>query len=152
MRFHFDADGIEEVVERIDRIADKATDLSGAWPRIGQWFGQRQQRTFELGRAKWAPLSPSYVRRKLKAGLYARGTGVRSGLMRRFASEDTPDIATPTYALFGLTRADPAMVVQRGAYLKKGRKTMRARNVVPALRGPEKRDIAGLVAEYLTEE
>lgn len=142
--------GVEQVVQRIDAIAARAEDLTTVWPAVGRWYGQRARTVFDTGQRSWAPLKASYLQRK--PGGTARGVGVLSGSLRLHASEDTPDIATKTYALFGVTRADPATVLQRARYLKKGRRSMRARNVVPALRAPERRAVARIIADEITKE
>lgn len=145
-------EGIETLVRRIDTVADRASDLSGAWGAVGRWYGQRSQAVFVKGSKSWAPLTPSYHKRKRRSGFLSRGIGVRYGMLRQHSTEDAPDVAEPTYALFGLTRADPKMIQERGGYLKKGRTSMRARNVVPALTGSERREVLRIITEHLLEE
>lgn len=145
-------DGVEEVTLLLARVEDRSTDLTSAWSKVGQWYGQRSAQAFVKGAATWAPLATSYWKRKRRAGLAGRGTGVRSGMLRQHATESEPDVSTPQYAIFGLTRADPVHLVERGAYLKKGRPSMRARNVVPALTGAEKRQVLTIVRDHILKE
>lgn len=142
-------EGIEQVIRRIDTLAGAAEDLSSVWPAVGRWYGARARAVFVAGQSKWAPLKASYMARK--PGRTGKGIGVLSGSMRSHATEDTPDLTTKTYALFGLTRKDPATVLRRGQYLKKGRKSMRARNVVPALTAAERRQVAQIMHDHLVE-
>jgi hypothetical protein len=141
-------DGVEQVVTRIDTLAAAAEDLTAVWPAVGRWYGARARAAFDDGQAKWAPLKSSYLRRKPGG----RGIGILSGSLRLHATEDTPDVSEKTYALFGVTRADPTTVLRRAQYLKKGRKSMRSRNIVPALRAGERRTIAQIIGDELTKE
>lgn len=141
-----------QTVARINAISAAAEDLSAVWPEVGRWYGQRARAKFVAGQRTWAPLRASYLRRKSHLGGGGRGIAILSGSLRLHASEDTPDIAEKTYALFGVTRADPATVVQRAGYLKKGRKSMRSRNVVPALSASERRLVAAIIGDHLTKD
>lgn len=142
-------EGIEQVIARIDALATTADDLTAVWPAVGRWYGARARAVFVAGQGRWAPLRASYLARK--PGGTGRGIGVLSGSMREHATEDTPDVAEKSYALFGLTRADPTTVLRRGQYLKKGRRSMRARNVVPALTAAERRQVAQIMKDEIVE-
>lgn len=145
-------EGVETVVKRLETLAEHASDLTSAWPAVGRWYGQRSRYRFTKGNATWAPLKASYMQRKARRGYLGRGIGVATGSLREHATEDTPDVSSKQWALFGVTRADPASVVKRAGYLKKGRKTMKARNVVPALTATERRQIAEIIHDEIVKE
>lgn len=145
-------EGFDKAEQRLRIISERADDLRPAWVAVGRWYGSRGRQKFVEGRSKWAPLRQSYVQRKRRLGGAGKGIGVLSGSLRLHATEDTPDVAEKTYALFGVTRADPATVQRRAGYLKKGRRSMRSRNVVPALRATERRQVGEIITDELLKE
>jgi phage gpG-like protein len=70
---------------RLSRMADRAEDLTPAWPRVGRYLSGVVREQFATRGARlgtpWRPLSDTYAARKARMG-WNRRTLVRTGALR----------------------------------------------------------------------
>lgn len=137
----------------LDGIESRTTNLMGAWPEVGRWFAEREQKVFSTkGRGRWAPRSPSYITALRREALAGRGLLVRSGSLLRASSTATPIKAAPRFAVFGLGGNAHPHQVQIARWLSKGRPSMPRRTAVPGLTVGERRDVGRIVKKHILEE
>lgn len=79
---------------RARKMAERASNLTPAWPRVGAYLSAANRRQFQTEGAyygtPWAPLSPDYMQWKVRNG-YSRRTLVMTGQMRAsFTSRPLP--------------------------------------------------------------
>lgn len=143
--------GARELLKTFDRTAALAANLTKAWPAVGKLYSERESALFAgsgkiKGGAgkKWAPLSPRYIVARRREGLGGQ-TLVRTGLLRRSVTDDTPAKASYQYAVFGPSgRTAPHWVLH-----KHGTKRMPKRDPLPALTKGERSKVRAILSAYV---
>lgn len=148
--------GLDQVVDMLDALTDGVADLSPAWAKVGEWYGKRQRDIFGRGGAGggargWAPNKADYLVRKRRDGFAGQGPLVRTGQLRRAATDTAPLKSSRQFVVLGLSRASAPSVMQRAQWLSKGRRSMPRRSAVPRLTAGERADITRIVGQSLAE-
>lgn len=133
---------------RLRDIADRAADVRPAWPYVGDTVAGAMVDQFETegasGGAPWAPLSPPYLRWKIRNGFDPRKLR-QTGAMRESLTSDPMAIEEyqPQQARFGSD--DPKL-----HFHQSGTRFMPARPVLfmtPQL----ERDVARILVRYIVD-
>lgn len=156
MNLHFDLTGFDEYEVALARMVALLTDLRPFWPRLTPLFiaWMREQFAsegeFMLG-ARWAPLSPDYVARKLrdypgKGILYATGQlRERASRPRRIVTPTSVTFEIPEFPRRDGRRMDPAWFME-------GTDRMPARPLwAEVLRPPQRLEIEAEAQAYIDE-
>lgn len=138
--------GASELLKTLNRTQVLASNLSKAWPAVGEFYSVREQAIFDKGgRPKWKPLSPHYIVQRRKEGLGGR-TLVRTGLLKRSVTDARPAKSNDQMAVFGPAgRTAPHWVLH-----KHGTKRMPKRDPLPALTKGERSKVRDILAAYVT--
>lgn len=122
-------------------MADKAGDLTGAWPKVGSWWRARQLSVFATGnRGAWPTRDPDTKK-------MGRGLMIRTGALQRAASQPKPLYSSASSARFGMTPGGPAyygLFHQTGAGVP-------VRQVVPPLTPSEATEIVEIIRDHIME-
>lgn len=144
-RIGYDAAQLAHVVDTLTDLRDRGDDLTPLWPKIGDWFAERQRAVWDRGRSAWKPLDADYLIANRRSGFAGRGPLIRTGALKRAVSKGTPVKQTPSYAVFG-AKGGPAWY---GVFHQRGTTVMPKRQPVPKLTATERREVVTLVADYL---
>lgn len=139
-----------EVVEALDRLQSKLSDLTPAMRDIAQALESETERRFDVEGPGWPGLSPTTIRQRAKSGHWpGKMLQVSGDLARSIESE-----AGPRHALVSVNKRYAA-IHQFGGKAGRGRNvTIAARPFLPidaggALTGPARETIGEIIAGYL---
>lgn len=141
--------GSEQVAERLEDLASAVSNLSPAWPGVGQVFAERQQRIFDTASyGRWAPLKASTILRKRQSGV---GGALKilddTGLLRGAVSSPTPRSSGPAFAVFGARDSD----VHYAKYHARGMGNPQ-RHPLPKFTPIERKNLVDKLREYIRRE
>ena len=130
---------VVDLEQLLDDMAEKAGDLSDAWPKVGQWWRARQITVFTTAnRGAWPTRDPDTQK-------IGRGLMIRTGALQRAASQPRPLHASPTTARFGMKPGGPAyygLFHQMGAGVP-------VRQVVPPLTPAEGSEVVEILRDHI---
>lgn len=85
----------------LDDLINSATDLTSAWPVIGQVWAEREMQIFATeSNGRWAPLRTATILRKRREGIVADAL-VETGALRRALTNAIPRSQGPGFAVYG---------------------------------------------------
>ena len=139
--------GSASLIKKLEEVGEGADNLGDVWPKIGQLFAKRQSDIFAKGgRPRWKPLKPRYILQRRRDGLGGR-TLVRTGALKRAATDPKPAKASPKYAVFGPAgRTAPHWVLH-----KHGTKRMPKRDPLPNFTKAERVQVRELIAKHVVK-
>jgi len=125
---------------QLDAMADAAGDLSGVWPKVGNWWRARQLTVFATrNRGAWEMRDPD-------TSQVGSGPLIRTGALMRAVSKPKPIYSSPSTARFG-QQGKPGWY---GIFHARGN-GVPVRNPVPPLTQAEASDVVDIIRDHIME-
>lgn len=134
--------GIDDVFERLDGVADAASDLTPVWGALGSLYARRMDTVFSSnGLGRWAPRAAATIEK-------GQSPLVDTGVMRDGLTRTAPRYDNKMMAAYGPRKYD-RRVMGPAILHTAGTKNMPKRVVVPPLRAAERRAWIGAVEKHM---
>ncbi len=134
--------GADDLVAKLDRIAERASNMSKFYDNLEAWWRERQTAWFAS--SKIAPNDPRTI--ALKG---SNRPLVDTGNLRDATMRNQPFNKNDSGATFGLRKGTPEMKL--GILMESGPRGAPARSAVVGLTPTESADILDLMGEWLME-
>jgi phage gpG-like protein len=135
--------GDDIVSRKLLRFADRAMDMSPAWPDVEAEFKRAFERNFSSQGPGWAPLKPSTIRSRIAQGYSPGPILTRSGQYRRAMTGNLKSHKSPSELVL-LAPKVPGLFHQFGTKTPMPARPLR-------LRETEKRQVIKIVQRALME-
>ena len=131
---------VADLESRLDAMSLAASDLSSAWPEVGQWWRARQITVFTTAnRGAWPMRDPD-------TSNVGSGVMIRTGELLRAVSSPKPIYSSPTTARFGASGSKGWY----GVFHQRGN-GVPMRQPVPPITDAEAGEVVQIIAKHILE-
>lgn len=134
--------GLDDLIERLERLDEVCSDMSEVWPKVGNVWAQGQREVF-AGDNDWPPLAQGTVLKKGSTKIL-----VDTGLLEAGATSPRPITSDALSASFGVPPGHPSRTY---AFWHYGGRGVPKRDPVPNLTATRREAILKAIYEPVRE-